>query len=382
MFSQPSEGNYLAQLPDILSKWYAMYTFSSANQLRRDLTPFAKGIVSGELVISPTYNLYGNEFSRIVLKSMEIQAAQQFRPSLWLKSIETYGRNMEINDFILHVFNDSCMHVTYFPRIEFNPEGSHARIIWCGVNEFATIKRCMIAQDLALELLQIIALGGPFDYVTLSSVCDCSNMDDYIASRLFQGVLDPYFGPNLQTSNFLTESLSTYETNEFDTFINTYTASVPFEEDATFQSILRSQAQTMQGNVVLNNDTELLSALTQLVPFDSHYARYVSQASPSGQVKIGERPFLRIIHGKQKKYRAFKQPLSLTARPENENEDFEQIMMDSDKPLQPKFNYLQELRLMNKMAKAAVHLQGNPSTNTHVRNTPQSIQTQLLSHAV
>lgn len=292
--------NFIDHLTPVLEEFINDYNFTSIQQLSKDITPYASGThINGIVVPSPAL-VHGNNDLLEILRGMEMQSPGQFQPDLWIRCALQMDRKTSVSELAQYMAYNGGYPVCLFPHIRFPVQRSNAaKLLWLPFNEYCHVHAVRTVQDFIRAMYVVVALGFPASSIELVEKLACDNSDDFVSHRLFQGKLDPYFSGGLASvSSFLPDTLFA-DSSSFQTSLDQLLqpSDTPVDEGA-LEALLLQQAEMMNSNFVLSNDTEIMGGLTKVLEFSVPFTGYVSTPSPSGQIKIGQGPFLQMIQAK------------------------------------------------------------------------------------
>lgn len=296
-------------LDTVLDEFIPNYSFQSLYQLAKDITPYATGLRVNGFIVPSLSIVNGNSDLTTLVQGMEIQTPAQFRPDAWIRCAYQYGLNQDCTSLGQQLSHNTFYASTLFPLVSLPFSMNNVAILrWLPFNEYCYRSNFRTAFDFVRDMFRLVALGLPVKPMSLTTQFACTNIEDYLRNRLFQGKLDPLFSQQgSPISSFIGDDFGMEDLNDFQQRMDDLEQSAGANEsgmdDETVQSMLTEQAQMMKNNFVLSNDTEILGALSKMVELEAPYRAYVSSASPSGQIKVGQPVYQKIIRGHSLKQR-------------------------------------------------------------------------------
>lgn len=268
---------------------------SNAYEARMKYAPNASGVFVGDLVFPTEDLLQGNETCDIYCARMQFINCNAIE--FWYSELVKEDTNpyQEISSWLA----SRPLHAQSYliPAIRYVNSPEKRSVELMTVNELCILFNTMYVQDFAVYIFTLITFGLFLNEFVATTVLEIENLNEFVASRLFQGYLDGEIFGVSDGGGFVGLS---YNKSEYD--------SQPFYQKisgeinpAEYESLLRQQKQLADKSFFIGNNTDNLIAMHDLteMKYADNYVDYLKQNSPFK--KVGYKMFNSITRGSSRR---------------------------------------------------------------------------------
>jgi len=278
----------LFEINSILTELVYDHPQTSAYQIQRLVAPYAAGFINGSIIVPTPMMLRGNQGTRSWCELLAIMNPTSF--DFWL-SATAHQQDESLYSVLLNLNPMQCQ--KYVLPCVFYTETPYKVTCRCvHINELMSEYNMKKCSDLLMYIWAIASLGIFMNEYMAREVFEITNVEEFLAGRLFQGRIDCMLGDGT-VSVFMDRvktDVSVYTTHEL---MNS------FEEPETDLSLLiLKQKQLIQTCTFLGNETPQVLAMEEALDLSKAYSSYLK--TPSSFVKVGSNVFDQVTQGHTK----------------------------------------------------------------------------------
>lgn len=271
----------------VFRKLFTQNRARSVEEITYRYAPFAIGLNNNGLMVPTPNILRGNASSDLWCDTMALYEVKHLQ--YWITACAAYDPSTLIIDFMSELSPVACQQ-HYLPFIEYIPRPEQVLVKTGPMIELVHIYNLSTVGDLAAYLYSIIILGVFLNDYIANDILMIQNVQEFIASRLFQGEIDGIMMKDLghSVSTFLPGFGADQGVYNSEPFYQNLQGKLSPSE---FNDLVRREKITIMNAKQLGNESPQVIAMKHLLQLSSSYMKYVETRGPLGLPKVGPKEY-------------------------------------------------------------------------------------------